>query len=606
MKHCLHSLCAALLWLAFPGTVHAGERAFLHLDNSAYDLGDTLRLAAYVMDTGTKKLTEKSRVLYVELLAPEGYVVERRQYELAAGRCAGDIALRPLLLSGLYEVRAYTRCMQNESRTNYFSQVFPIYGKDGMGRRMLLDRPLRKGVEWTGASCEGASASDGITVSYDEACVVPFGCVSVKVKGKPGQVLSVSVADKAAAVPPCTGGIKSFVSGVDAATATQPSEAFSPEEGITVHGYLEREEWKFLTSPRYKGVAGIRLFGTLRAASGETHGECVTDGDGRFDLKLASFEGDGVLSLLHEPLERENKTRLRIERPASPDVREYTALERTLLHTAPNVDARELVSPDPLWSRTVHSVATITHPARQMEAYYDSGIMSADWRGNRYESENFLMNYLIRNYPECNYSDLKNFQGVRCVELDGEYAGDNVVPQSSKGVIALPDIDIRGCKEIILRTDSAICDAYSFVRKPQKPSNSTPYHVPNYPVSDYSAYFNNKTLPTSTSLPDKPSMVVCLVPMTKEERLQGALGPVDHGRRVGVAGFSPVSAYASPCHSASHPATDTRRTLYWNPCVELDSQGEATLTFCNNGTCNALAVTAYGIDGEGRALEWRQ
>ena len=64
------------LFLASFTSLRAGERAYLHLDNSTYFLGDTLRLAAYVMDTDTKKLSDKSKVLYVELLAPERYIVE--------------------------------------------------------------------------------------------------------------------------------------------------------------------------------------------------------------------------------------------------------------------------------------------------------------------------------------------------------------------------------------------------------------------------------------------------------------------------------------------------------------------------------------------------
>ena len=105
------NLLTVMLLLASSTCLRAGEKAYLHLDNSAYFLGDTLRLSAYVMDTDTKRLTDKSKVLYVDLLAPEGYVIESRTYPLVNGRCAGDVCLRPFLLSGLYEIRAYTRYM---------------------------------------------------------------------------------------------------------------------------------------------------------------------------------------------------------------------------------------------------------------------------------------------------------------------------------------------------------------------------------------------------------------------------------------------------------------------------------------------------------------
>ena len=68
------NLLTVMLLLASSTCLRAGEKAYLHLDNSAYFLGDTLRLSAYVMDTDTKRLTDKSKVLYVDVVAPEGYV----------------------------------------------------------------------------------------------------------------------------------------------------------------------------------------------------------------------------------------------------------------------------------------------------------------------------------------------------------------------------------------------------------------------------------------------------------------------------------------------------------------------------------------------------
>lgn len=146
-------LTILLLLLANVIGLQAGERAYLHLDNAAYFLGDTLRLSAYVMDTDTKKLTNKSKVLYVELLAPEGYLVETRIYPLVNGRCAGDIYLRPLLLSGLFEIRAYTRYMQNAGEANYFSKAIPVYEqvKEGLYAKLSIrKRKIRNNGEIVG------------------------------------------------------------------------------------------------------------------------------------------------------------------------------------------------------------------------------------------------------------------------------------------------------------------------------------------------------------------------------------------------------------------------------------------------------------------------
>ncbi len=120
------------------------ERVFLHFDNSAYYLGETMWFKAYVSYGNNDRTTTPSKVLYVELVAPEGYVVETKKYKIDDnGCCNGEFELNPLLLSGYYEVRAYTRYMRNWSDEAVFSRVFPIFDKvngDNWDFKNMLDR----------------------------------------------------------------------------------------------------------------------------------------------------------------------------------------------------------------------------------------------------------------------------------------------------------------------------------------------------------------------------------------------------------------------------------------------------------------------------------
>ena len=54
------------------------ERVYLHFDNSAYYLGETMWFKAYISYGTNDRITTPSKVLYVELVAPEGYVVENK------------------------------------------------------------------------------------------------------------------------------------------------------------------------------------------------------------------------------------------------------------------------------------------------------------------------------------------------------------------------------------------------------------------------------------------------------------------------------------------------------------------------------------------------
>lgn len=125
-------------------TLFPEERVYLHFDNTAYYLTETMWFKAYVVSGTDNKPTTMSRVLYVELVAPEGYVVETKKYKIdEKGCCNGEFELSPLLLSGYYEIRAYTRYMLNRGEDAIFSRVFPIFDRvnaDNWDFKNMLDR----------------------------------------------------------------------------------------------------------------------------------------------------------------------------------------------------------------------------------------------------------------------------------------------------------------------------------------------------------------------------------------------------------------------------------------------------------------------------------
>ena len=134
------------------GQVMQQERVYLHFDNTAYYLGETMWFKAYVSFGADNRPSTLSKVLYVELVAPEGYVVETKKYKINDdGSCHGEFDLRPLILSGYYEVRAYTRYMLNWDKSAVFSRVFPVFDKinaDNWDFKNMLDR--RRGFKSNG------------------------------------------------------------------------------------------------------------------------------------------------------------------------------------------------------------------------------------------------------------------------------------------------------------------------------------------------------------------------------------------------------------------------------------------------------------------------
>ena len=148
------------------------EKVYIHTDNECYFVGDTLWYKAYVVRADQLVPTDMSRILYVELLSPDGLLVERQHIIISAnGYTCGQFVLTDSLYSGYYELRAYTRWMLNFNtghqryskqdawffynkdmaadfyRTwdDLYSRVFPVYSKSDQpgdyDERRMYQRP---------------------------------------------------------------------------------------------------------------------------------------------------------------------------------------------------------------------------------------------------------------------------------------------------------------------------------------------------------------------------------------------------------------------------------------------------------------------------------
>lgn len=151
------------------GTGLPQEKAYLHIDNTCYFVGDTIWYKAYVTRSDKGWLTDLSKIMYVELLTPDGYLVERQQLRMEDGTAHGAFTLTDSLYAGYYELRAYTRWMLNFGRHEHphskytedmfynkqmakdffrdydklYSRVFPVFDHPKESGRYPKDMTLR-------------------------------------------------------------------------------------------------------------------------------------------------------------------------------------------------------------------------------------------------------------------------------------------------------------------------------------------------------------------------------------------------------------------------------------------------------------------------------
>lgn len=153
------------------------EKVYLHFDNTGYYVGETIWFKSYVVGAEQHQLSELSKILYVDLLSPEGQVVESRKLKIEHGQCHGEFNLYDSLFAGYYEIRAYTAYMLNFGRDCIFSRVFPVYDKPhvdgdyavktmrGRPRRSKIIEPTKKELEKLTVTFfpEGGNLIEGIS-----------------------------------------------------------------------------------------------------------------------------------------------------------------------------------------------------------------------------------------------------------------------------------------------------------------------------------------------------------------------------------------------------------------------------------------------------------
>ncbi|MCM1313462.1 MAG: hypothetical protein NC206_08630 [Bacteroides sp.] len=84
---------------------------------------------AYIMRNDNENVTALSHVLYVELVSSGGDIMKTKKLAIIDGTAEGTISLDDILLSGFYEVRAYTRYMTNWGTDACFSRIIPVFDK---------------------------------------------------------------------------------------------------------------------------------------------------------------------------------------------------------------------------------------------------------------------------------------------------------------------------------------------------------------------------------------------------------------------------------------------------------------------------------------------
>jgi len=102
------------------------EKIYMHKNASLLFVGEYLYYKVYCLELETNKLSEVSKIAYVELINMNDKSVFKQKITLENGLGQGDFFIPTEINSGSYKLIAYTRWMQNNEKVHFFETQLNI------------------------------------------------------------------------------------------------------------------------------------------------------------------------------------------------------------------------------------------------------------------------------------------------------------------------------------------------------------------------------------------------------------------------------------------------------------------------------------------------
>ncbi len=103
------------------------EKIYVQTDKPYYTLGEDIWYTTYLVNGIDHKKTNKSKVVYVELINDQDSIVSKKQLYISNTNTAGDFKIKNNWKAGNYILRAYTNYMRNQDAAYFFQKQIPIW-----------------------------------------------------------------------------------------------------------------------------------------------------------------------------------------------------------------------------------------------------------------------------------------------------------------------------------------------------------------------------------------------------------------------------------------------------------------------------------------------
>lgn len=277
------------------------ERVYISTDRDVYVAGDRVWMSAYCVDAATGRLSDFSRIAYVEVHSTAG-TVQTAKVALEGGRGAASLTLPNTLATGNYRLLAYTSLGASETGYNPAAD-----GRTISVFNTFTTARTEGGVTVAGSAPEAPSRAASGSLSISSSGERKIRVVN---NGSTTALFNLSVRHADCIPSPDASGIASFCDGIKGLPEPGGFRMFASEyEGEIIRARVTGTD-----------AAGLRaLEGKYAFISSPGDGSNVysstIDADGSVTFYTTNIYGDQDMFLEIEGVDRDNICHLDIQRP---------------------------------------------------------------------------------------------------------------------------------------------------------------------------------------------------------------------------------------------------------------------------------------------------
>jgi len=120
------------------------EKIFVHFNGSFLVSGENLFYKIYCLNVDTNKLSNLSKIAYVELINSDKNTIFRHKIILKSGLGEGDFFIKTSIPSGNYKLVAYTQWMRNGGVDTFFQNDITIVNPFRANEKLTVNIPKKR------------------------------------------------------------------------------------------------------------------------------------------------------------------------------------------------------------------------------------------------------------------------------------------------------------------------------------------------------------------------------------------------------------------------------------------------------------------------------